>query len=130
MRADRFHEPDDVFAVDYINVRISQKSLLALLNGAHDLNDAQMLQVLPLGGLFAPGVLRHALRRDNQDRPVLQPVVQQRINGGQGRHCLAGSHPPQERTGRMLRDPGDSSPLVWVGHEIHGFTPFPAFSAS
>ena len=119
LAAQIIHQPDDVLPVDDVDVRRGGQSLLPLLGGSHDAGDAQVVQVLPLGRLLAPGVLRHALRSDDQDRPRLQAVVEQQVDGGQGGDRLARTHAPEEGTGRVVDDPVDASLLVRVGCEVH-----------
>ena len=99
------YQPDHVLPIDDIDVSSRVQSLKALPLIAHNLGHPQMLQVLPLGGLFAPGVLRHALGRDDQDRPVFHVVVQQPVDRGQGGDGLAGSHAPEQPGRRVVQDP-------------------------
>ena len=78
-----------------------------------------MSQVFPFGGLFAPGVFRHALRCDDQHRSVLHVIIEEQVDGGQGRHCLAGPHAPEQGTGIVLNDPVNTCLLVGVWLKIH-----------
>ena len=82
-------QPDDVLAIDYVNIGRSRESRHALLLCTDNGRNAKVGQVSPALALRRPGVQSNALRSDDQHRPVLQAVVQQQVECGQGSYSFS-----------------------------------------
>ena len=119
------HKPGHIFTVDHIDIGLRGDSFPPLLRGSEDLQDPEVLQVIPFFTLPAPRISGDHERRNNKDARHCQFVIDQALCRSERDHALAQAHLQKQTDRRKRHDLFDCSFLIIVWDELHsGITSF------
>lgn len=97
-------QPGHVLPVDGVQVCRPLQGREALFQRSEDRDDGQVLQFVPLPAFLRPGRFRDTQRGNHQDTLDIEIVIQQGLDGRQGRRGLSHTHIQQKADCRLSDD--------------------------
>ena len=117
------HQPRHVLPVDDVQHRLFVQRRPPLFLRAQHQRVRQPLEMVPLGDLGGPGILRHALGRNDQHAPGVKAVHEQFPQRRQRDDALAETHVEDQPTAGMFQNEIRRKPLIIMRDSISCSTP-------